>query len=124
MARSLRWSILTLGGVATGLILVFAVIAWQANDCSDDPAMLLNVATDGTVTLKTYRGEVKGRLANVHWREDPQYLESAKSFIDSARRDTVQWTSRSDGIRIWYQTTYGQASLNEQLGQLSDITQK
>jgi hypothetical protein len=88
-------------------------------DFTDNPALLVDVDSNGIATLDTHKGKVTGKLADISWNNDTNFIAKAKLLVAIAQKDTVAFRTKNDQLTIWYDTESGAKSLNQELGKLS-----
>jgi hypothetical protein len=120
-----RWILLFTGAVAALVFVAGIIVVWRVNDRTDHPPRWFEIGADGTVTMDTYEGMVRGKLADVDWRYDRQFLQRAIPIISEARGNPVDGLSRPEGIWISYESANGcLKSLNKELQKLSQAVQE
>jgi hypothetical protein len=98
---------------------MFARWAWHFNDFADNPALLVKITHHGNVLLDTYRGPIEGPLAGVTWPTSQPYLSKANDLVAEAQTDEVDWSVHRDGIHIWYMSSSGKRSLNDDIREVT-----
>lgn len=106
-------------GIVSVFVIVFCLVYFKFGydiDFSDNPALIVEVDDNGTVTLDTYQGTITGILKGVRWSKNKIFREKAKNIISKAQVDKVAYVVKSNGeIIIWYQTIDGARNLNKDI---------